>query len=132
MNELKEGMDALTEERNMTRDQLLKDYAAIIDKQHEEITSLNKRVVKMLKEFQEIEQILGKALNYPWFRDDQCNFPNATEADGVAIGDHTAWSLAMCAADKIDKLQKQLDKEYERGYKEGVDAEYERNNFRKD
>jgi uncharacterized coiled-coil protein SlyX len=68
MSELKEGMDALTEDRHMTRDQLLKEYAAIIDEQREE----------------------------------------------------------------IDKLQKQLDKEYERGYDDGVDAEYERNNFRKD
>jgi ribosome biogenesis GTPase A len=114
------------------RDQLLKDYAAIIDEQRKEIAKLNKQIVKMLEEFREIEQILGKALMYPWFKDDQENFPNATEADGVAIGDHTAWSLAMCAADKIKELQKQLDKEYERGYQEGVDAEYERNNFRKD
>ena len=59
MNELTEGMVALTEDRHMTRDQLLKDYARIIDEQREE----------------------------------------------------------------IDKLQKQLDKEYERGYQEGVDAE---------
>jgi hypothetical protein len=68
MDELKEGMHALTEDRHMTRDQLLKDYARIIDEQREE----------------------------------------------------------------IDKLKKQLDKEYERGYNDGVDAEYERNNFRKD
>lgn len=67
-NELKEGMDALSAERNMTRGELLKDYARIIDEQRKE----------------------------------------------------------------IDKLQKQLDKEYERGYEDGVDAEYERNNFRKD
>jgi len=89
-------------------------------------------IQKYKKEMEEIEQILGKALNYPWFKDDQCNFPNATEADGVAVGDHTAWSLAHQAADRIKELQEQLDKEYERGYQEGVDAEYERNNFRKD
>ena len=102
MNELKEGIDALD------------------------------TIAKYKKEMEEIEQILGKALGYPWFKDDQCNFPNATEADGVAVGDHTAWSLAMCAADKIKELQEQLDKEYERGYEDGVDAEYESNNFRKD
>ena len=61
------------------------------------------------KESEEIEQILGKALGYPWFKDDQDNFPNATEADGVAVGDHTAWSLAMEAADKIKHLEKQLN-----------------------
>jgi hypothetical protein len=102
MNELKEGMDALD------------------------------TIAKYKKEMEEIEQILAKALGYPWFKDDQCNFPNATEADGVAVGDHTAWSLAMCAADRIKELQEKLDKEYERGYQEGVDAEYESNNFRKD
>jgi hypothetical protein len=78
-NELKEGMDALN------------------------------TIAKYKKEMEEIEQILGKALGYPWFKDDQCNFPNATEAGGVAVGDHTAWSLAMEAADKIKSLQKQLD-----------------------
>ena len=60
---------------------------------------------KMIKESQEIEQILGKALGYPWYKDDPKNFPNATEADGVCVGDHTAWSLAMCAADKIKMLE---------------------------
>jgi hypothetical protein len=62
----------------------------------------------MNKEEFEIEQILGKALGYPWFKDDPKNFPTATEADGVCVGDHTAWSLAMCAADKIKELQDQL------------------------
>jgi len=132
MSELKEGIDALAEDRYMTRDQLLKDYAAIIDGGIDDILRLKRVRDKMLEEFHQIEQILGKALNYPWFKDDPKNFPNTTEADGVAIGDHTAWSLAVCAADKIKELQEQLDKEYERGYQEGVDAEYERNNFRKD
>ena len=40
MNELKEGIEALAEERNMTRDQLLKDYARIIDEQKQEIERL--------------------------------------------------------------------------------------------
>ena len=66
-------------------------------------------IQKYKKESEEIEQILGKALGYPWFKDDQDNFPNATEADGVAVGDHTAWSLAMEAADKIKHLENQLD-----------------------
>ena len=63
---------------------------------------------KYQEEIQEIEQILGKALGYPWFKDDPKNFPTATEADGVCVGDHTAWSLAMCAADKIKELQDEL------------------------
>ena len=63
---------------------------------------------KYQEEIQEIEQILGKALGYPWFKDDPKNFPTATEADGVCVGDHTAWSLAMIAADKIKELQGEL------------------------
>jgi hypothetical protein len=58
------------------------------------------------KESEEIEQILGKALGYPYYKDDPKNFPTATEADGVCVGDHTAWSLAMAAADLIAKLRK--------------------------
>jgi len=46
MNELKEGIDALSAERNMTRDQLLKEYAAIIDEQKKEIKELQKQLDK--------------------------------------------------------------------------------------
>ena len=63
---------------------------------------------KYQEEIQEIEQILGKALGYPWFKDDPKNFPTATEADGVCVGVETAWSLAMIAADKIKELQGEL------------------------
>lgn len=41
----------------------------------------------------ECEQIAGKALGYPWYKDDQKNFPGATEADGICIGDHVADSI---------------------------------------
>ena len=75
----------------MDRDTLIKDYAAIIDRAREES--------------EEIEQILGKALGYPWFKDDPKNFPTATEADGVCVGIETAWSLAMIAADRIKELE---------------------------
>ncbi len=87
MSELVEGIETL----NMTRSQLLKDYGDIID--------------KLRAESKEIEQILGKALGYPWFKNDPKNFPNATEADGVCVGVETSWSLAMIAADKIKELQ---------------------------
>ena len=85
----------------MDRDTLIKDYAAIIDRAREES--------------EEIEQILGKALGYPWYKDDLKNFPTATEADGVCVGVETAWSLAMIAADKIKELEernKQLSKRH--------------------
>ena len=85
----------------MDRDTLIKDYAAIIDKSR--------------KESEEIEQILGKALGYPWYKDDPDIFPKATEADGVCVGIETAWSLAMIAADRIKELEernKQLSKRH--------------------
>jgi hypothetical protein len=144
MNELTEGIDALAERRKMererlderlgknrervnqeelyaphmeeeqyiNRDQFLKDYAAIVD--------------KCRKESEEIEQILGKALGYPWYKDDPKNFPNATEADGVCVGVETAWSLAMIAVDKIKELEernKKLSKRHPT--KEEALAQYE-------
>lgn len=53
----------------------------------------------------EVCQTLGKALRYPWFKDDQANFPGATEADGVCVGDHVAESLAAEAAKRIAELE---------------------------
>jgi hypothetical protein len=68
------------------------------------------KIKNLKEELEDIEQILGKALKYPWFKDDPKNFPTATEEDGVCVGDHTAWSLAMCAADKIKELEEELAK----------------------
>ncbi|KQS81738.1 hypothetical protein ASG32_03025 [Methylobacterium sp. Leaf361] len=34
------------------------------------------------------QQVAGKALGYPWFKDDQKNFPGSTEEHGVCIGEH--------------------------------------------
>ncbi len=116
MDELKEGIDVLSAERNMTKDQLLKDYARIIDEQQEEIKKLNGRINKMLAEFQEIEQILGKALMYPWLKDDQETFPNATEADGV-VSTGPTWLVATEAADRIKELAEQVDRHNARVHK---------------
>lgn len=91
-DEITEGVAYLTE--NCTRNQLLKAYGTIID--------------KLREESEEIEQILGKALGYPWYKDDQKNFPNTTEAAGVCVGVETAWSLAKIAADKIKELEDKL------------------------
>lgn len=118
MNELKEGIEALAEKRtadeivsnNLTRVQLLKDYAAIIDDQVEELLRLKGVRDKMMEEFHHIEQILGKALGYPWLKDDQKTFPLATKKDGVCVGDHVAVTLAMEAADKIKQLKERNEK----------------------
>lgn len=60
-----------------------------------------------IKENDEIEQILGKALGYPWFKDDMY-FPGATEEDGVFVGEHVPATLAMEAAKRITALEEAL------------------------
>jgi len=54
----------------------------------------------------EIGQTLGRALGYPWYKDDQVNFPGATEANGVCVGEHVAATIAMEAAAALAASQK--------------------------
>ena len=68
------------------------------------------QIRKYKEEINDIEQILGKALGYPWYKDDPKNFPNATEADGVCVAPNTAASLAMEAADRIRDLEERNKK----------------------
>ena len=63
------------------------------------------------KEQWEAEQVLGKALGYPWYKDDKKNFPDATEADGVCTGEHTFVTLAMEAATRMKREFKPLTDE---------------------
>ena len=83
----------------------------IVAKSIEEMLCADEKnlIAILKKEEQAIEQILGKALGYPWYIEDPKNFPNATEADGVCVGVETAWSLAMIAADKIKELEKKVE-----------------------
>ncbi len=55
----------------------------------------------------EVCQRLGKALGYPWFKDDQTNFSGATEENGVCTGEHVAESIAAEAAAEIERLRAQ-------------------------
>ena len=55
-----------------------------------------------------VEQILGKALGYPKFADDQKNFPGAT-GDDVYVGEHVLESLAIEAVNKIKALTEERD-----------------------
>lgn len=64
------------------------------------------RVIGIHAEFTLIDQVLGRALHYPRYVDDQENFPGATEEDGVCTGENTPASLAMQAAKRIDRLEK--------------------------
>lgn len=65
-----------------------------------------KRACSMLND--EVSQTLGRALGYPKFCDDQKNFPGATDADGVCVGDHVAESLAAEASKEIERLRAML------------------------
>ncbi len=58
----------------------------------------------------EVEQVLGKALGYPYYKDDQENFPGATEDSGVCVGDHVPESLLAEAAHRIVDLGHHTDK----------------------
>lgn len=66
--------------------------------------------VAICKSSDEIERVLGKALGYPWYKDDQENFPGATELNGVCVGDHVVESIAAEAANRISQLTADLKK----------------------
>lgn len=83
------------------------------DRKWEEMMADREKYVQLrdacAKDNEDICQALGRVLGYPRFADDQLNFPGATDADGVCVGDHVAASLAMEAADEIDHLRKIID-----------------------
>ncbi len=64
----------------------------------------------MASQNDQIAQVLGKALGYTWYKDDPVNFPGATEADGVCVGEHVAETIAHEAASRISMLQAELAK----------------------
>ena len=57
----------------------------------------------------EVCQILGKALGFPWYKDDQKNFPGATEADGICEGHYVAQDMANLAAGKLATKGRAID-----------------------
>jgi hypothetical protein len=68
-----------------------------------------KRIAKLedgiARESHDIEQSLGIALGYPWYKDDPKNFPDATEESGVCVGEHVPASIAAEAARRITELE---------------------------
>lgn len=65
-------------------------------------------LLKLIMEDHEIEQICGKALGYPWYKDDQKNFPGATEADGVCTGEHVAVTIVAELAGRYERLHSKV------------------------
>lgn len=64
---------------------------------------------------QEIEQTCGTILGYPWFKDDQKNFPGSTEKDGVCVGEHVAETIVMELAKKYTAAQARMQRLVEAG-----------------
>jgi len=75
----------------------------------EHLRTWKKKVIDQARRDEEsICQDLGRALGFPWYKDDPVNFPNATEADGVCVGEHVAATLAKMAANKIAALRAEI------------------------
>jgi len=72
------------------------------------VSELERLYDGMAEELAEIEQTLGSALGYPRYVDDPKNFPDATESDGVCVGDMTPAALAEQIAKEYIKLKKKL------------------------
>ncbi len=74
------------------------------------LRDLERQVRGYQSECREVEQVLGKALGYPWLKDDPKNFPDATEEDGVCVGAHVAGTIAAEAADTLRDLSVEVDR----------------------
>lgn len=78
-------------------------------------TGLDKEVIELKRErygyqwhIRECEQIAGKALGYPWYKDDQKNFPGATESDGVCIGEHVGDTIVAELAKRYEEAKEKI------------------------
>ena len=96
------------------KDQFYKDsVASVLTEKNEKIKRLEEKLKDAqhtidgaFLELHEAEQVLGQASGYyPWFKDDQKNFPGATEKDGVCVGEHTVVTLAMETVDRLKKYE---------------------------
>lgn len=70
------------------------------------MTEQTKRELDGLRaELDEAQQVAGKALGYPWYKDDLATFPGATESDGVCIGEHAGATIVCELATAYGKLR---------------------------
>lgn len=100
----KSEYDELAREHLETRGEIVK-----LESKLQSLLDWRKQAIEgWSKDSDEIEQVLGKVLGYPWYKDDPENFPDATEADGVFVGEHVPASIAAEAATKIKALQAKL------------------------
>jgi hypothetical protein len=73
------------------------------------IVELERQIAGYQHHLHKCEQIAGRALGYPWFKDDQANFPGATEADGVCVGDHVGDTIVEELATRLADVIKERD-----------------------
>lgn len=91
----------------------------------DELAAANERNLNLrtaiAKSQEEITQTCGKALGYPWYKDDQKNFPGSDETDGVCVGEHVAETIVAELADKYAKANERI-KRLEKVLQRLVDA----------
>lgn len=95
---LRAGFEPAAATLLVAKSRLEREAATALEAQAGEIERLRKVCIQTEHE---VQQILGKALGYPWFKDDQRNFPGTTEEHGVCVGDHVAATLATEAAERL-------------------------------
>ncbi len=74
-----------------------------------EVKELERRYYALLQELFQVEQILGLALGYPRYADDPKNFPDATEFDGICVGEMTPGLLAEQMVQRLAKKEAELE-----------------------
>lgn len=88
--------------------------AAVSSDLEHKLNAANARIAHLEKccaaQNEEVCQTAGKVLGYPWFKDDQKNFPNANESDGVCVGEHVAETIVAELAEKYQECIAMLDK----------------------
>ncbi len=109
----------LSDSEKFTR--LLTDIPFSQDTQFSRATWVAQAAIERLKWYENVrktieisdktfEQLLGEALGFPAYKDDQKNFLGATEADGVCVGHYVLHDLVHMACDEILKLRNKLAK----------------------
>lgn len=89
----------------------------------DELAELRRQIAGYQHHLRECEQIAGKALGYPWFKDDQANFPGATEEAGVCIGEHVGDTIVAELAAAYAKRGELINRPEVDDFAKGVQLE---------
>ena len=105
------SMDEATARRQIAQGHKLTPFPMVPVAAVADLLAENARLIQGARaQADEVIQTLGKVLGYPWFKDDQTNFPGATEADGICLGDHIAETMAAEAAEAIARLTREVER----------------------